>query len=58
MANNTTFHSTSFKNSTDRYTTKLITHTIEIKTAKGPGPHLLFIVPKYGRSPTCLEIPR
>ena len=28
----TTFHSTSFKNSTDRYTIKLITHTIEIKS--------------------------
>jgi len=27
----TTFHNTSFKNSTDRYTTKLTTHAIEIR---------------------------
>ena len=54
----TTFHNTSFKNSTDRYTTELITHAIEIKTTEGPGPHSLIIVPKYGNSPTCLEIPR
>jgi len=54
----TIFHSTFFKNSTNRYTTKLITRTIETKTTKGPGPHLLTIVPKYGKSPTYLEIPR
>jgi len=35
-----------------------LTHTIEIKTTKGPGPHLLTIVAKYGKLPTCLEIPR
>jgi hypothetical protein len=28
------------------------------KDNKGPGPHSLIIVPKYGKSPTCLEIPR
>jgi len=54
----TAFHNTFFKNSTDRYTTDLIKHTIEIKTTKGPGPHSLIIVPKYGKSPICSEIPR
>jgi hypothetical protein len=53
-----TFYSTFFKNTTERYITKLITHTIEIKTPKEFGPHLLTIVPKYGRLPTWLEIPR
>jgi hypothetical protein len=54
----TTFYSTVFKTSTERYITELITHTIEIKTTKEFGPHLLTIVPKYGKLPTCLEIPR